>query len=147
MAKREPEFDFYTEVDDAMYDELAELSNQKVVHVEVWEDSLGDTLDGETVALTEQTAVDLDLYLEGGVYFELYGVVSYPDLDADPLVGFARIEKQITRLVKQTLWLDEVAVDEEDSLVFVLSRQHKPQLYLVISGWSFADWDELPDAS
>ena len=30
-------------------------------------------------------AFDLDLYLEGGVYFELYGVTCYADLDGAPL--------------------------------------------------------------
>lgn len=144
MAKREPDFDFYTSVDDEMYDELADLTGQKVVHVELWEDSLSETLAGETAEPATQVAVDLDLYLDGGIYFELYGVACYPDPDAKPLVGLRTIEQRLTRLVKQELWFDEVAVDEEDSLVFVLSQNHKPQLYLIINGWTFAEWDELP---
>lgn len=144
MAKREPDFDFYTIVDDEMYDELADLAGQKVVHVELWEDSLGETLAGETADPALQVAVDLDLYLDGGIYFELYGVVCYPDPEAEPLVGLRTIEQRLTGLVKQELWFDEVAVDEEDSLVFVLSQKHNPQLYLIINGWTFAEWDELP---
>ncbi|MEZ4619810.1 MAG: hypothetical protein R2867_30500 [Caldilineaceae bacterium] len=143
---RERDFDFYTVVDDEMYDELAELAGQKIVHVEIWDEALSDTLSGEERDPTSWVTVDLDLYLEGGVYFELYGTSCYPDPDAEPLVGLAQIKAQVTQLAKQTLWLDEVAVDEEDALVFVLSQQHKPQLYLMIEGWSVAEWDELPDS-
>lgn len=144
MAQRESDFDFYTTVDDEMYDELADLTGQKIVHIELWEDALGDTLDDAPTDPTARIAVDLDLYLDGGVYFELYGVVCFPNPEADPLVGFSRIEEQLTGLVKQELWLDEVAVDEENALVFVLSQHHQPQLYLMIDGWTFAEWDELP---
>ncbi len=143
MARKQ-EFDFFTTVDDEMYDDLAELAGQKVVHLEIWDESLQDTLDGTPTDPTTQVAVDLDLYLDSGVYFELYGVLCYPDPEQEPLVGFPVIQEQVTKLVKQELWLDEVAVDEEDALVFVLSRQHQPQLYLMIEGWSFAEWDELP---
>ncbi|HRW11316.1 MAG TPA: hypothetical protein P5121_39730 [Caldilineaceae bacterium] len=142
---RNQDFDFFTTVDDEMYDDLAELTGQKIVHVELWEEALQDTLAGTETDPATQTAIDMDLYLDGGLYFELYGVLCFPDPDEEPLVGYATIEQTLNRLVKQTLWLDEIAVDEEDSLVFVLSQQHKPQLYLMIDGWSFAEWDELPD--
>ncbi|MCB0109906.1 MAG: hypothetical protein KDE53_28490 [Caldilineaceae bacterium] len=142
---RNQDFDFFTTVDDEMYDDLAELTGQKIVHVELWEEALQDTLAGTETDPATQTTIDMDLYLDGGLYFELYGVLCFPDPDEEPLVGYATIEQTLNRLVKQTLWLDEIAVDEEDSLVFVLSQQHKPQLYLMIDGWSFAEWDELPD--
>ena len=141
---RNQDFDFFTTVDDEMYDDLAELTGQKIVHVELWEEALQDTLAGTETDPATQTTIDMDLYLDGGLYFELYGVLCFPDPDEEPLVGYATIEQTLNRLVKQTLWLDEIAVDEEDSLVFVLSQQHKPQLYLMIDGWSFAEWDELP---
>ncbi|MCB0064013.1 MAG: hypothetical protein KDE19_17945 [Caldilineaceae bacterium] len=129
-----------------MYDELADLAGEKVVHIELWEDALGDTIDDQATDPTEQIAVDMDLYLDGGIYFELYGVICFPDPDAEPLVGFSTIAERLTRLVKQELWLDEVAVDEENTLVFILSQHHQPQLYLMIDGWSFAEWDELPSS-
>lgn len=141
---RERDFDFFTTVDDEMYDDLSSLTGQKVVYAELWDESLQDTLNGATTDPATQVAVDLDLYLDGGVYFELYGVVSYRDLTADPLVGFAAIQQHITQLIKQELWLDEVAVDEEDSLILILAQHHRPQLYLQIDGWSVAEWDELP---
>jgi hypothetical protein len=141
---RERDFDFFTTVDDETYDDLATLTGQKVVHAELWEESLQDTLGSVTTDPATQVAVDLDLYLDGGVYFELYGVVSYPDLTADPLVGFTTVQQRLQQLIKQELWLDEVAVDEEDSLILILAQHHQPQLYLQIDGWSVAEWDELP---
>ena len=141
---REQNFDFFTTVDDEMYDDIADLTGQKIVHLEIWDEVLQDTLEGSPTDPVTQTAVDMDLYLDGGIYFELYGVLCFPDPAQEPLVGFQTIQQQLTKLVKQELWLDEVAVDEEDALVFVLSRQHQPQMYLMIEGWSFAEWDELP---
>lgn len=143
---RNQDFDFFTTVDDEMFDDLSELTGQKIVHIELWEEALHDTLAGTESDPATQVAVDMDLYLDGGVYFELYGVCCYPDPEEEPLVGYTNIHQRLVHLVKQTLWLDEVAVDEEDSLVFILSRQHKPQIYLMIEGWSFAEWDELPSA-
>lgn len=140
----ERELDFYTTVDDEMYDDLAELAGQRVVHVQLWEESISDMLEGQEVAATSTNAADLDLYLEGGIYFELYGVLAYRDPEQEPLPDRATVERQLTALVKQGLWLDEVAVDEENALVLVLSRARKPQLYLAISGWSVDEWDELP---
>jgi len=143
---RNQDFDFFTTVDDDMFDDLAELAGQKVVHIELWEEALHDTLAGEESDPATQLAVDMDLYLDGGVYFELYGVSCYPTPEEDPLVGHTNIQQTLTRLVKQTIWLDEIAVDEEDALVCILSQQHKPRLYLMVEGWSFAEWDELPSA-
>ena len=140
----EPALDFYTTVDDEMYDDLAELAGQRIVHVQLWEESISDMLEGQEVAATSTNAADLDLYLEGGIYFELYGVLAYRNPDQDPLPDRETVARQLTALVKQGLWLDEVAVDEEDGLVLILSRARKPQLYLSISGWSVDEWDELP---
>lgn len=141
----ERELDFYTTVDDEMYDDLAELAGQRIVHVELWEESISEMLEGQDAAATSTNAADLDLYLEGGIYFELYGVLAYRDPEQDPLPDRETVERQLTALVKQGLWLDEVAVDEENALVLVLSRARKPQLYLAISGWSVDEWDELPN--
>lgn len=141
----EREFEFYTTVDDEMYDDLTELTGQRVAHAELWEEAISDLLEGGEAVAADTNAADLDLYLEGGVYFELYGVLAFRDPDQDPLPDRQSVERQLTALVKQGLWLEEVAVDEEEALVLILSRAHKPQLYLVISGWRVDEWDELPN--
>ena len=133
----------FTTVDDDTYAELEQLAGEQVVHAEVWEDSLGDALEERGGPPTEP-AFDLDLYLEGGVYFELYGVACYSDLDGTPLAERDALERRLLSLVKQGVTLGEVAVDEDDALVLVLARGDLPLLYLAVGGWLLEEWDELP---
>lgn len=137
-----------TSVDDELYDELNELVGQRVAHVVLWEESLADALAGE-VAETEidperQTTFDLDLYLDEGVYFELYGVSAFVDLDAPPITGADSMARLLLTAVDRGVWLEEIAVDEEDNLVLILGRQGVPTLYLTVGGWLLEEWEELP---
>jgi hypothetical protein len=141
----QPAVDLYTTVDDELFDELSELIDQQVVHVDVWEDSLADALAGEEL-VAPTTSVDLDLYLEDGVYFELYGVQCFPDPEREPLADPAAIRTHLVDLIRRSIRLEDVAVDEEEALVLVLGRDQRPQLYLVVAGWLIDEWDELPDA-
>jgi hypothetical protein len=140
-----PEIDLYTEVDDELYEELAALAGEKVVHVEIWEESLGDVMAGEEGEETGQIGFDIDLYLEGGIYFELYSTVCYPTIESDPLEGLSTVQNSLSSLVKSGVWLEEVAVDDENSLILVLAQQKKPRLYLLIGAWTVGEWDELPE--
>ena len=74
---------FYT-VDDEMFAELAELAGEPVAGITLWEDSITDALGQSELT---GSAVDADVYLGGGVYFELYGVLCYADVDSEPLAG------------------------------------------------------------
>jgi len=139
-----PEIDLYTEVDDEMYEELAALVGEKIVHVEIWEESLGDVMAGEEAEEAGQIGFDIDLYLEDGVYFELYSVTSFKTLDGDPLPDCTRVEESIRSLLKENASLGDVAVDENDALVLVLNRGPNPALYLAVGGWVLEEWDELP---
>jgi len=134
---------FYTRVDDEQYEQLCQLASTPVVHVSVWEESLADAIEPEPASTT--TAVDLDLYLRDGIYFELYGVVCYPHPDADPMTDLAAIERRLRACVKDHLALEEVAVDEEDGLVLVLAQRGQPVLYLQVGAWLLDEWQELPD--
>lgn len=135
----------YTTVDDELYDELSELAGQKIVYVGFWEDSLADALNETESDPATQNAFDLDIYLEEGVYFELYGTSVYPDLNSDPLQGLEKVNEQFGEIGKQGIWLEEIAVDENDELILVLSDQAKNRLYLAIAGWLLEEWDELPE--
>ena len=104
----------------------------------------GDT-DGDEPGADDKDAVDIDIYLEGGIYFELYGTLCYPTLDSEPLLGTSTIRNAIADLVNSGVWLDDVAVDDEEQLVLVLSQHRKPQLYLSVGGWLVEEWDELPN--
>jgi hypothetical protein len=136
----------YTTVDDQLYDELNELTDQKIVYVELWEDSLADVL-GQVDGRTEDSEqFDLDLYLEEGVYLELYGVQCFSDPDDEPWQGLEFVRRQVLAQLKRGLWLEEVAVDETEGLVLVLGRGGQPYIYLDVGGWQIEEWDELPDA-
>jgi hypothetical protein len=134
----------YTTIDDELYDEVSELVGEKIAYVEVWEDSLTAALENEATPATTDH-FDLDLYLEDGVYFELYGVQCFSSLEGDPWSEVETVQQRLIGLVKAGLWLEEVAVNEDDGLVLVLGRNGRPQLYLDIGGWLIDDWDELPE--
>lgn len=148
--------DLITTVDDEVYAEMRNLVGQRILGFTVWEDRLADELEPDAMpqathaarrdALDENSSatVDVDLYLEGGIYFELYSTFCYPDIESDPLVGVEVIRQQLSGLINGGIWLDDVAVDEDDLLVLILSRQRKPRLYLLVGGWLLDEWDELP---
>lgn len=145
---RNSEGQLYTQVDDEQYDELSELNGQPIVHAAVWEEGLADSLapaDGNVA--TDEVAADIDIYLRDNVYFELYGTICYTDLDAAPLNDLAKIEAKLLDLVKAGALLEEIAVDEEDGLVLVLAKNHRPLLYLQVGAWLLDEWEELPDAA
>ncbi len=150
-ARRSPPeqgVEFYTEVDDELYQELAELTGQRVAHISVWEESVLDAIQPTDLELDVEPAgqahFDLDLYLADGVYFELYGTLCYPSLEEEPRTGLEAVSTWLAHLVHGGLWLEEVAVDEENALVLVLARQHRPVCYLVVGAWLLAEWEELP---
>lgn len=135
---------FYTRVDDEQYDELSNLVGERIVYAAVWEESVADTLsDVETTP--DGLAVDLDLYLADGVYFELYGVTSYSGPDEPPLDDAVDVEARLRRLIDNEGVLGEIAVDEEDALVLVLNMGEEPALYLQVGAWILVEWEELPD--
>lgn len=138
-------YDLHTSLEDDLFAELAELLGQKVVSYSLWEESLADELEPAAGESDAPLLVDLDLYLEGGIYFELYGAACFPDLESEPLENWMRIESTLAQLVRAGVWLDDIAVDDDEQLVLVLSRQHEPVLYLAVGGWLLDEWEELPE--
>jgi hypothetical protein len=147
MAKRKdsgPEL--FTRVDDELYEELLALRGQRVVQVALWEDSLADDLAAERQLLDHDAFFDLDLYLDEGVFFELYGATGYPSPQDDPIGEAEALNRTLVSLVNQNATLLDIAVDEDENLVLVLGRSKTPRLYLVAGGWLPNEWEELPDA-
>ena len=158
MSKREQrreDVNLYTVVDDDLFEEVAELTGDRIVHVVIWDDSLSDALDEEETVPEEQQTFDLDLYLEGGAYFELYEVNVYEDPAEDFLTGRDVVGRTLLSFINRGLWLDELAVDDDELLVLILGEGHTPEeyeaqsllpdLYLQVGGWLVDEWDELPD--
>ncbi|MEM7125232.1 MAG: hypothetical protein AAF702_02825 [Chloroflexota bacterium] len=147
-----------TSVSDEIYEELTKLTGQKVVHFILWDESLADAV-AEKVATGRQQVqfledgrnidssyADIDLYLQEGVYFELYSAQLFPDIYSDPLPTQEAITTRVSDLIQANVWLDEIAVDEDDQLVLILSQQHLPRLYIVVGGWVLNGWEELPES-
>ena len=141
---KQDEMPLYTTVDDELYEELSQLVGQKIVLVQVWEDSLSSALEGEEVAAEEQTSFDIDLYLADGAYFELYSATCFDDPEADPWLGLESVTGRLEAAAKQGAVLQEVAVDEDDELVLVLRHGPGHQIYLPVAAWLLEEWDELP---
>lgn len=137
----------FTQVDDEQYEEIAKLEGQKIVYAAVWEDALADALADLQDAESGQPGVDLDLYLRDNVYFELYGTLCYVSLDEEPLPSQAEVETRLTALIHDELWLQEVAVDDEEALVLVLGRDQRPLLYVQVGAWLLDEWEELPEGT
>lgn len=146
MTNADKEMPLLTSVDDETYDELAALIGQRVVHVALWEDSLADALAERSVDAAQQSTFDLDLYLEDGVYFEMYGVACFDDPDAEAWSGLGPTGARFAAFVAACAQLGDVAVDDDDGLVLVLTAPDGRNCYLVVGAWLLAEWDELPDA-
>lgn len=146
MTQTDKELPLLTTVDDETYGELATLIGQRIVHVALWEDSLADALAQQAVAPDQQTIFDLDLYLEDGVYFEMYGVACFDDPEAEAWRGLAQTGARLAALVAGRAQLSDVAVDDDDGLVLVITTPDGRNCYLVVGAWLLAEWDELPDA-
>jgi hypothetical protein len=137
----------FTQVDDEQYDDLVELEGQKIVHAAVWEDALADALADLPDTGNGPAGVDMDLYLKDGVYFELYGTFCYPTLEQEPILDQGLVESRLAALIGSGLWLEEIAVDEEEGLVLVLAQNHQPRLYVQVGAWLLNEWEELPDGA
>ncbi|HAJ36350.1 MAG TPA: hypothetical protein DCL15_11725 [Chloroflexi bacterium] len=146
MTQADKELPLLTTVDDATYDELTTLIGQRIVHIALWEDSLADALAQHAVAPDQQTTFDLDLYLEDGAYFELYGVACFDDPEAEAWRGLTQTGARLAALVAGRAQLSDVAVDDDDGLVLVVSAPDGRISYLVVGAWLLTEWDELPDA-
>lgn len=145
MTQADKEFPLLTSVDDETYDELTTLIGERIVHVALWEDSLADALSERPASADQQTTFDLDLYLEGGVYFEMYGVACFDNPDAEAWRGLTQTGARLAAFVTGRAQLGDVAVDDDDGLVLVITAPDGRNTYLVIGAWLLAEWDELPD--
>lgn len=139
------DLDFFQTVTEDLYNQLVEtIEGEKVVGLALWEESIADEEDA-SVRPAQRDVFDFDLYLENNLYLELYAVYVFQDLDSDPLRGLDPVGKIFSTLIEDGVWLDEIAVSDDDDLVLILSRNHEPQLYLNVGGWSLEEWDTLPE--
>ncbi len=150
----------HVQLDDEQYAALVDtVAGEKVMGLALWEESITDQLDsripqgsgllsaineGEKPTPTARVLFDLELYLENNLLLTLYGTSFFADPESDPLRGWQWAGKILQSLINEGIWVDEIAATEEDELVLILSRNHTPQMYLNVSGWSVEEWDALP---
>ena len=131
-------------LDDDQYEELVDsVVGERVMGLALWEESVSDEVD-ERPSPEMRVLFDLDLYLECNLMLGLYGTAIYADPESSPLRGWQQTGKIVQTLINSGIWLDEIAATEEDELVLILSRNHVPQLYLNVSGWTVEEWETLP---
>ena len=134
----------HVQLDDEQFAALVDtVAGEKVIGLALWEESITD-LGDEKPTPTERVLFDLELYLENNLLLTLYGTSFFPDPESDPLRGWQWAGKILQSLINEGIWLDEIAATEEDELVLILSRNHAPQMYLNVSGWSVEEWETLP---
>ncbi|MDE0077971.1 MAG: hypothetical protein OXO50_10660 [Caldilineaceae bacterium] len=134
----------YYRLDDEQYEELVDaVAGERVMSLALWEESVSDE-GGLRPPPDQRLLFDLDLYLENRMLLALYGTAIYSDPESSPLRGWQRTGKIVQTLISTGIWLDEIAATDEDELVLILSRNHVPQLYLNVSGWTVEDWENLP---
>ena len=150
----------HVQLDDEQYAALVDtVAGEKIIGLALWEESITDQFDsrrpqgfghlsaineGEKPTPAARVLFDLELYLENNLLLTLYGTSFFPDPESDPLRGWQWAGKILQSLINEGIWLDEIAATEEDELVLILSRNHTPQMYLNVSGWSVEEWETLP---
>lgn len=131
-------------LDDEQYERLVDaVAGERVMSLALWEESVSDEV-GARPPPNKRELFDLDLYLENKLLLALYGTALYSDPESSPLRGWQQAGKIVQTLINNGIWLDEIAATEEEELVLILSRNHVPQLYLNVSGWTVEDWENLP---
>ncbi len=137
--------DLRTEVTDEELKMLESLTGQELTSMVLVTESLVYA-DEEYVETPEEERFyfDCDLYFADHQLLELYGASLYENVDSDPVTGMERIEDMLTELFEEGGTLTEVARDDEDGLVLVLSSSDD-SLLVAVSGWYLDTWEELPD--
>jgi hypothetical protein len=143
--QEDQEPDFHQVVTEELYNDLVDtVEGEKVAGLALWEESLADD-EGAEVSPDERDVFDMDLYLENHRYLEIFAAYVFTDPEGDALRGLDQLGKMFSRLIERGLWLDEIAVTEDDELVLILSRNQQPQLYLNVGGWTVETWETLPE--
>ena len=131
-------------LDSEQYEVLVDtVAGERVMSLALWEESVSDE-GGVRPPPDERVLFDLDLYLENKMLLALYGTAIYSDPESSPLRGWQQAGRIVQALISNGIWLDEIAATEEEELVLILSRNHVPQLYLNVSGWTVEEWETLP---
>jgi hypothetical protein len=146
--KADKEMPLLTSVDDETYDELAALIGERIVHVALWEDSLADALaerTGETPTSKPPLTSTSTWKTASTSRCTASPVLTTPDADAWRGLG-ARPAPGWPRSSQARAQLGDVAVDDDDGLVLVITTPRGPQHLSGdrrLAAGGVPTWDEL----
>ncbi|HEY53768.1 MAG TPA: hypothetical protein G4N94_09955 [Caldilineae bacterium] len=130
---------------DALWEEMSEFEGVPIASLVVWDSSLVDDRLDDPVTDENRIYVDFELYLDDQRMLELYGVAVLEDETSDALVGLDNIGRALSRLAENGAFIQEIAADQDDSLVLILQDQENKRLLTPVTAWLATTWDALPE--
>ncbi len=130
---------------DDLWEEMADLEGVAIASIVIWDSSLVDEDMEEEVTDENRMYVDCELYLANQTLLELYGAAVLPSEDSEPLLGLELISTELSSLAEEGAVVEEIAADQDESMVLTLVTESGRSLLVYTSAWIESTWDELPD--
>lgn len=137
--------DLQFKLTDEIWEDMVALEGAPISAIVVWDRSLADETTPEPVTSENRILVDIDLYLANQTKLELYGAAVSADEESDPTVGLNAIGELLEQHTQNGAYIDEIAADEEETLVLILANEQKRSLLIAVSAWLEDVWETLPD--
>jgi len=137
--------DLQFKLTDEIWEDMVTLEGIPVTAIVVWDQSLVDESFEHPIADKTRIYVDIDLYLANQTQLELYGASVVTDEEGDPIVGLDDIGETLARHTQSGAIIDEIAASDDDMLVLVLANKRNETLWIAVSAWLEAVWEELPE--
>jgi len=143
MKNEKDEIQF--QLTEELWDGMQVLEGQPIASLVIWDSSLVDDNLDSPVADEERIYVDCELYLANQTLLELYGAaILYKEAD-EALAGLQSITATLEQLADTGAVLQEVAADQENSLVLTIANQSGESVLVAVTAWLETTWDALPE--
>jgi hypothetical protein len=130
---------------DELWEEMIDFEGVPIASLVVWDSSLVDDRLDDPVTDENRIYVDFELYLDDQRMLELYGAAVLEDETSDALVGLDNIGRALSGLAGNGAYIQEIAADQDNSLVLILQDQKNERLLTPITAWLLTTWDVLPE--
>lgn len=132
-------------LNDELWEEMIEFEGIPIASLVVWDSSLVDDRLDDPVTDENRIYVDFEIYLDDQHMLELYGAAVLEDEAGDALVGLDNIGRALSGLAGNGAFIQEIAADQDNSLVLILQDQQNKKLLTPVTAWLLATWDVLPE--
>ena len=130
---------------DELWQEMVDLEGLPIAAITVWDSSLVDESMPEAVTDKNRVFVDIDIFLANQTKLEIYGVMVAMDGAEMPIIGLDAIGDTVSQHTQEGAAIHEIASDEEDTMVLVISNEAGALLTLAVAAWLEDVWEELPE--